>query len=125
MRSFIAHVLIVGALCGAAWAAFAVWPTEAAGDDQVVLEVDRAFLQAAAKADASTLGKLLDAEFTWTDSDGTTEAKAEVLKSAPKPSISDESGAQSTEKTYGDVALVQAHSGRDNALRIWVKRPAG
>jgi hypothetical protein len=125
MRSFIAPVLIVSAFCGAACVALAVWPVAAAGDDQAVLEVDRAFLQAAAKADASTLGKLLDAEFTWTDSDGKTETKADVLKGAPKPSIADESNTQSTEKIYGDVALVQAHSGRDNALRIWVKRPAG
>ena len=125
MRSFIARVLGVGALSGAVWAGLAVWPVAAAGDDQGVLQVDRAFLRAAAKADASELGKLLDAEFTWTDSDGKTETKAEVLKIARKPSIAGDSRAQFTEKIYGDVALVQAHNGRDNALHIWVKRPGG
>jgi hypothetical protein len=125
MRRCIVRVLEVAALCGAACAGLAVWPGSAASDDQIVLDIDNVFLQAAAKGDASTLGRLLDAEFTWTDSDGKTETKAEVLKSAPKPSVAGDSRAQSTEKIYGDVALVQAHSGRDNALRIWVRRPAG
>jgi Domain of unknown function (DUF4440) len=39
--------------------------------------------------------------------------------------IPNESSARMTAGNYGRVEMVQAHSGRDNILRIWVRRPAG
>ena len=43
----------------------------------------------------------------------------------PKPPLGDESGAQVSERTYGQVGAVQVASGKVHILRIWVKRPAG
>jgi hypothetical protein len=47
-------------------------PAEVAQQDPAMVLADRAFVQGAAKADIPALEKLLDADFTWTDSDGKT-----------------------------------------------------
>jgi len=44
----------------------------AAGEDQAALQADREFVRAAVKGDQDAVGKLLDAEFTWTDAQGKT-----------------------------------------------------
>jgi len=93
--------------------------------DAAVMHADRAFVQAAAKADSAALGKLLDADFTWTDSDGKTLTSAEVLYAIPKPALGDESGIDITERTYGQVGAVSASHGKVHGLRLWVRRPVG
>ncbi len=97
----------------------------AAGDDDAVLQADHAFVQALAKADCAAASKFLDAEFSWTDSTGATQSRAEVLKSFPKPALGDETDAEVKERTYGNVGTVMAARGKVHVLRIWVKRPAG
>lgn len=99
--------------------------TFAAADDQAVLQADHQFVQAAAKADAAALGKLLDTDFTWTDSDGKTLTTAEVLHSIPKDTLGDESSIDLSERTYGQVGAVQASRGKVHILRLWIQRPAG
>lgn len=97
----------------------------AAGADDLVLQTDRAFVQAAAKGDTAAASRFLDAEFSWTDSAGATLSRTEVLKSIPKPTLGNESDAEVKERTYGDVGTVMAARGKVHALRIWVKRSAG
>lgn len=105
---------------------FASSPNMAAAENDVtVKQVDHAFVQAAAKADAAALRKVLDAEFTWTDADGKTLTAAEVLRAVPKDALGDESGAEMNERTYGQVGAVQAGSGKVHILRMWVQRPGG
>jgi hypothetical protein len=96
-----------------------------AGQDQAMLEADRAFVEAAAKADKSALGKLLDADFTWTDSEGRTLTKAEVLQDPPKPAIANQNEAQLKHYDYGAIGDVQANLGRAHVLRVWAKRRGG
>ena len=108
-----------------AFSGFTAKPAAAAGDDNAVLQADRAFVQALSKAHTATATKLLDTEFSWTDSAGKTLSHAELLKSFPKPALGDESDAELKERTYGDVRTVMAARGKVHALRIWVKRPAG
>jgi hypothetical protein len=96
-----------------------------ANDEEAALRSDSAFAESAEKGDAAAVAKLLDADFFWTDAAGKTFTRAEVLAAVPKPSISDEAGAQRTHRNYADVELIQARSGRANILRIWVKRPSG
>ena len=100
-------------------------PALAAQADSAVLQADRQFIQSAAKPDPSALGKLLDADFTWTDAEGKTLTLADVLHSVPKPALGDESGIDLTERTYGEVGAVTASSGKIHVLRLWVQRPAG
>ncbi len=93
--------------------------------DPAVMQADRAFVQAAAKSDAAALGKMLDEGFTWTDVDGKTTAGEEVLRAVPKDSLGDETGAELSERTYGQVGAVRASLGKIHVLRMWVQRPGG
>lgn len=101
------------------------WGTARASEDPAMLQADRAFVQALAKADKAALEELLDADFAWTDFDGKTASKAQVLQNLPKPAIANEQAAQRKEYTYGEIGDVQANLGRAHALRVWVKRLAG
>jgi hypothetical protein len=100
-------------------------PSDAPDNNPDVLAADRALVAALAKSDKAAAGKLFDAGFSWTNSAGDTIERAKVLESLPKPPLGDESGAQSNERTYGQVGAVQVASGKVHVLRIWVKRPAG
>ena len=99
-----------------------------AAQDPAMLQADHAFVQAAAKADKPALEKLLDADFTWTDFEGKTLTRAQVLQNPPKPAIANEAAtndAQVKRYTYGELGDVQANLGRAHALRVWAKRPVG
>ena len=120
-----------GAVLAAAALALAVCDApraKAAGgqaDEQAMLQADHDFEAALAKADKRALAKLLDADFSWTDSDGKTQSRAEMLENLPKPGIGGEGNAQSKHYLYGELGDVQASAGRVHALRVWVKRAAG
>jgi hypothetical protein len=104
----------------------ALWATLAcAAEDQAMLQADRAFVEAAARADKPALEKLLDADFTWTDSEGKTQTKDQVLRDAPKPAITSENDAQLKQYDYGEIGDIQANLGRAHVLRMWVKRAEG
>jgi hypothetical protein len=92
--------------------------------EQRALAADRAFVEAATKSDTVALDKLLDVRFTWTDASGNTLTRKEVLQQLPKPAISD-AGAQIAAHNYGSLESIQAHSGKDHALHVWVNRSAG
>ncbi len=90
-----------------------------------MMQADRTFVQAIAKADKASLEKLLDADFTWTTSQGKVFAKADALRELPKLSLASTDGAESNAYTYGDLGDVQVNSGKAHILRVWVKRPTG
>jgi hypothetical protein len=98
---------------------------EKSGDSQDAITADHALVMALAKTDKAAAEKMFDAEFVWTNSDGETVTRAKVLNSWPKPLLGDESGAQVSERSYGQVGAVQVSSGKVHILRIWAKRPAG
>jgi hypothetical protein len=98
---------------------------QAAQADPAMLEADRAFVRAVAAADKPALQKLLDADFTWTDFEGKTQTKAEVLRDLPKSEITNESDAQAKEYAYGEIGDVQVNLARAHLLRVWVKRTGG
>lgn len=98
----------------------------APADDAAVKDADHAFVAALAKSDKTAAEKMFDAQLTWTNSAGETFGRAKVLTALPKPMLGDESGGQSSERSYGpDVAAVQVASGKMHVLRIWAKRPTG
>lgn len=122
MKQFVTSALLIGALC-VGMAALTSWPVAAAGEDQTVLQADHAFAQALAKQDKKALGAILDSNFLWTDPDGKTLTKAEVLQNLPAPTAGYE--AQTKEYTYGQVVNVRTDSGKLHVMRVWVKEPAG
>jgi hypothetical protein len=100
-------------------------PVALAADEQSVLQVDREFVQAAGKGDTGTVGRILDADFTWTDADGKTQSRAEILDSLPTPALGNESGAQVKQLSYSQVNAVMSSREKTHVLRLWVHRPAG
>lgn len=104
-------------------------------DDPSLLKADReAFASEAGMIPLN--GKLLDPNFTWTDSSGNTRSKSEIMQSlqSGKSQPADENSARADHSktpsttnahTYGQVGLVQIQSGNIYILRIWVKRPVG
>ena len=125
MRRLVASVLTAGVALGVMLAAESGERAIAVADEPSLLQIDSEFVQAAAKDDKAAVGKLLDADFTWTDADGKTRARADVLKSLPTPALGNESGAQLKPRTYGQVGAVMSGRDKIHVLRIWVKRPAG
>lgn len=112
---------IMAALAGGA----GVRPAAAAAGDDAVAKADQAFAAAVGAGDKAALGKLLDANFSWTEVDGRTLTRGALLQDVPKPLISGAGGGQVTAHIYGDVALVRTDDGLAHVLRVWVKRPAG
>jgi hypothetical protein len=97
----------------------------AAAEESPALQADHEFVQAAAKGDAGAVGKLLDAEFTWTDAQGKTQSRVDVLGALPKPALGNEAGAHQQRQTRSQVEAIMADRDMIHVLRIWVKRPAG
>ena len=93
--------------------------------DPAMLSADRAFTQAVARGDTTTVAGLLDQQFTWTDAGGATLDVARVRQALPKAAIADESRAEMKQYDYGQVGVVQVNAGKLHGLRVWVKRPAG
>lgn len=125
MRLLVPYALATSFVIGAILAVETSERVSAAGDDQAILQGDHEFVQASGKGDNATVARLLDGDFTWTDSDGKTQTRAEVLKSLPEPALGNESGAQVKQRTYGQVGAVMSTREKVHVLRIWVKRPAG
>jgi hypothetical protein len=97
----------------------------AADADPAVMQLDHQFVQTLAKGDAAGLGKMVDTEFTWTDVEGKTLTREEVLQSLPKDALGDESGVEVSVRTYGQVGTVNVGLGKVHVLRMWVQRPGG
>ena len=93
--------------------------------DAAILHTDGEFVKALTASDAGSLGKLLDADFTWTDSRGNTLTRSDFLHAIPKSDLGDEAGIDLTERTYGEVAAVSATRGKTHVLRLWVHRSSG
>jgi len=78
MNRFSTRVLIAAMLCGETLAAGLV---ARAADDagQAALQADHALAAALEKSDKNAAGKLLGADFVWTDGEGKSFKKADVL----------------------------------------------
>jgi hypothetical protein len=93
--------------------------------DEGMLQADRALVQALAKSDKAALAKLLDGELTWTDFQGKSRNRMQVLEGSPQPIVSNEKGAERKQFTYGELGDVQVNLGRAHALHVWAKRADG
>ena len=125
MNRFATRARTIGILFIGLLAVISNKPVSAAAEDQEVLQTDHDFVQAAAKADKAAVAKLLDADFTWTDADGRSRARTQVLGSIPSPALGNEAGAEVSQRTYGQVSAVMSGRDKIHVLRIWVKRSAG
>jgi hypothetical protein len=122
---FVTSALVLAVLLSGILVFLSLGAVPVSADDQTVLQADREFVQAAAKGDFATVGRILDTDFTWTDADGTTRTRAEVLDSLPTPALGNEAGAQMKQQAHSQVVAVMSGRDKTHVLRVWVKRPAG
>ncbi len=143
MRRFISGTVLIGLVCigmtiaynftpfGAVILAAPIAtgnPGDAPDNNNDVMAVDHMLVAALAKADKAAASNMFDGNFMWTNSAGDTLVDfhaGKVPDSLPKPPLGDESGAQVSERTYGQVGAVQVARGKVHIVRIWVNRPAG
>jgi hypothetical protein len=116
MCAFVVAIFFVAVMFSATTA------VSASSDEQAVLQADKAFLQAIGKAEKNAVERLLDPDFTWIDSSGKSQDRAQVLQNFPAPANVD---VDPEVRTYGRSAEVIANRGRVQVMRIWAKRPAG
>jgi len=91
-------------------------------DEPIALQSDHDFVQAAASGDTATVAKFLDDGFTWTDADGKTLSRADVLSALPKPALGNEAGAHQQPQSRSQVEAIMADHDKVHVLRLWVKR---
>jgi hypothetical protein len=121
MRGIIRHSILAHFLL-----AFGLFQRAARStSNPAMLQADRALVQAIETADKAALGRLLDDDFTWTDFEGKTTTKDDILRVIPTVAIKKGDNAPLKEYTYGDLGDVQASLGRAHVLRVWVKRTGG
>jgi hypothetical protein len=94
------------------------------GEDAIVRD-DHAVVAAFEKGDTATLNKLLDADFSWIDTDGIMWAKEDALAAGLKPLVPNGPDVEITEHKYGKVVWIQDHVGNKYAAHFWVQRPSG
>jgi len=94
----------------------------ASADEPTALQSDHDFVQAAAKGDTTTVAKFLDDNFTWTDADGKTLSRADVLASLPAPALGNEAGAHQQRQSRSQVEAIMVDRDKIHVLRLWVKR---
>lgn len=90
------------------------------GNDAIVMKADQALLSALAKNDADAAREPLDRYFSWTDSQGRTYTRGDVLRA--RPPMLDLTGAATKMRLYGQVAVLTSNRDNAYALRIWIKR---
>jgi len=112
--------------------AVATMAAMAASAQDALTRADAAFNKAVAAHDQAALGKLLDADFTWTTAEGKVLTRFQAIESIPKPAVPSAPApdAESHQYVYGGLAdvqinYVQINHGRAHALHVWVKRPEG
>jgi hypothetical protein len=127
-------LLAIGALCIGALAGVAIKLAIAPNDQETLLQADLAAFKSGTTA-GSLDGKILDSNFTWTDSSGITRNKSEILedfrsgKGLPMEAGNASGGniivSAISAHADGQVGLVQTTSGKLYILRVWVKRGGG
>jgi len=125
MKSFVRGVLCAGVWVGGGLFPALGSPGNTLAQEPSAVQTDREFVLAAAKGDSSAVARLLDNDFTWTDTDGKTRSRAEVLSSLPAPALGNEAGAHQQRQTRSQVEAILANRDQIYVLRLWVKRGAG
>jgi hypothetical protein len=128
MKYSLAVALAIGMLCVGVVAAAAAKQSAIDADAQPsLLQADRAAF-GSGTGRAALNEKLLDPNFTWTDSSGKTQNKSEIVQALSLgKGLPIDAGNGSVSETieahvHGEIGLIQENVGKVYALGIWVKR---
>jgi hypothetical protein len=116
VKSFLIRALIIGVVWVGVLAAGPMGRVVAVDDgEQAALQVDKSLQVALGKADKVAAGKLLDADFVWTDTEGKSLKKAEVLE-ALSPFATDNMGDEKVQTHF--YSLVETVIGEHHSVRF-------
>jgi hypothetical protein len=120
------YAVIALTLCAIS-ASLVLAQSKPASTDDAALKADRALAAAYEKGDKATVNKLLDADFTWIDTDGIMWERPDVFRADLKPLVPMTADTKITEHGYADnkVVWIQDNVGNKFAAHTWVKRPGG
>jgi hypothetical protein len=121
------HVAVAFVLCSVSAGLLAAQTSKPTAAEDSAIQIDRELGAAFEKGNSATVNKLLDAEFTWIDTDGIMWERPDVLRAGLKPLVPNASDVKTLEHKYakGKVAWIQNNQGNKYAAHIWVQRPAG
>ena len=126
MMGFRNRALLVGIAGLAILATASIGRIGAAEDaEQGALQADKSLSAALEKSDKTAAGKLLDADFVWTDTEGKSLKKTEVLDSLAAFATDNQGDDNIQTHFYTQVETVLGLHHNARFLRVWVKRPAG
>jgi hypothetical protein len=144
MKNFVVQTLAIAGFYGGLWAAVSALPlvlaamplppeaqAGAASAASGPLAMDRTFVQAMEKGERAALERVADADFSWINAQGISQAREDVLSAlasgkGPKPLLGAEAGIPPAQTMYGSqVAVIQRHKDKMHTMHVWVKRPAG
>src|ERR1700674_4683284 len=97
----------------------------AAAADDAVVQADHVLVQALEKGDKAAAEKLLDADFTWIDSDGVMWAKEDAFRAGLKPLVGSAGDVKIIEHKCGKVVWIEESVGNNYVAHFWVERPKG
>lgn len=92
--------------------------------DPALLAADSSLAEALDSADSEAVLEFMHPDVSWTDAQGRTLNREQMMKALPKFALAPES-AQTRRFQYGPVAVVQNDRGPLHSLRVWVQRPEG
>ena len=125
MRRFVTYGLVIGVVCGAAFVALTGRSVAAADDEQMAAQADGALNEALDKADKTAVGRLLDANFEWTDAEGKTRTKAETLQALPALATDTQDEMEIQTHNFGQVERFVGRHQSTRFVHLWVKRADG
>jgi len=125
MRRFVTYGLVIGVVCGAAFVALTGRSVAAADDEQMAAQADGALNEALDKADKTAVGRLLDANFEWTDAEGKTRTKAETLQALPALATDTQDEMEIQTHDFGQVERFVGRHQNTRFVHLWVKRADG
>jgi ketosteroid isomerase-like protein len=82
---------------------------------------DQDFVEALERNDSTAMGRLTEDDFTWTDAQGRTLNKSQVLQNMPLPALGDENQVDEQDLVDKKIAIHRVQRGNIYVLRVWVK----
>ena len=126
MKRFMTTALVATLLiCGAVAAVLLTRTAAAADAEDPAMKADHTVVADLEKGDFSAADKLLDADFSWIDSEGIMWAKEDAARAKLKPLVGTDSDVKMVEHKYGKVIWIQISKGNNYSAHFWVERPSG
>ncbi|MGA7485526.1 MAG: nuclear transport factor 2 family protein [Xanthobacteraceae bacterium] len=122
MRGFVIAAVAVAALAAGTLVIGRTAPVDA---EQAANKAYRAFLADLAKGDQKAVGAALDRRFTWTDRQGRTLKRREMLEQFAAFAAADQRDGDVQTRFYGRVLSVRGSHDNARFVRIFVKRRHG